>query len=285
MKSLLLSLLAGCPNKQKSFKVSIPHLKMGFLALIVCLPCCATSKRDPISRMLKDNGNFALIRPVRTGLNLGDVHNKANLQESSIPMSKVLVSADLKKLMNSNKQSINLPVEGEDGSYEITADAAYVGVAKATLEASGAKKFSVKAHNPVMYDAPFDATLSPQIIPAIQRKYPAVDLSGKYIVRSLIMVDGLQYDFYKSNGGKIDLAADPELVKNLTAKFGATWKVSKTSSLIVTEPRFIGYRLAKVSRGGQLKGFHAFPRGPGSGGTPYTLTEPEVKNFQYLEAR
>jgi hypothetical protein len=257
--------------------------KMSLVALCVCLPSCAGPK-DPISKLLKDNGNFAVVRPVRTGLSLGDVHNKANLQESSIPMSRVLGANELTKLMGENMQSINLPIEGGQSSYGITADAAYVGVAKAALNASGAKKFSVKAHDAVIYDAPFDATLYPEIIPAIQKKYPRVNLSEKYIIRSLIKVKGLEYEFYKDNGGKIDLSADPELVKELTAKFGATWKVSKNSSLIITEPRFIGYRLAKVSRDGQLKGASAFPSGPGAppaGGSLYKLEQPKVNNFQY----
>ncbi len=177
-------------------------------------------------------------------------------------MSDVYSRDQLNSLMSSRSKRIDLPESTGSKTYDVNVKAAYVGVAAAELNAKHASKFSVKVTNPVLYDAPFDAELSPNIIPAIQRKFPHVNLEDKYIIRSLIKVDGLEYEFYNEKGGKINIAADKALVNKLTsAELGVGWSVTKNSKLIIKQPRFIGYRLAKVRRDGEVVGTGAMPSG------------------------
>lgn len=260
--------------------IQSPLIKsLSLLAISFMLIGCA----DPITKLLRSNGNYALIRPATDGLHLGDVHNTPNLQNSSIPMDRVLQKSELKSLMAQNVRNVVLPTNSGTSSYTLGANVGYTGVAQGQLELRGAKKFSVTAYNPVVYDAPFDAVIIPEILPAIQRKYPNVDLTGKYIVRSLLLVQGLEYEFYDSKGGKIDIAADKNLVDNLTANGNVAWEVTRNSKLAITTPMYIGYRLAKVGRDGKIKGpgFWAMASAPSDpSAAPYSLKALRPSEYQ-----
>lgn len=248
--------------------------------LIICLGLIGCA--DPVTKLLKDNGNFALVRPPSTGMHLGDVHRTTNLQEESIPMSDVMGERKLEEMMKKRSRQVALPTNSGSSSYDITAKAAYVGVAETELGLKGAKKFSVTVTNPVIYDAPFDSLLAPKIIPEIQKTFPRVSLEDKFIVRSLLGVQGMEYEFFNDKGGKIDIAADKNLVKGLTAKLGGSWQVTKSSKLIINKPRFIGYRLARVTRKGGVEGVGAMPAGQAP---EYQLQEIGPKEYENAQAR
>ena len=229
--------------------------------------------RDQVADLMKSNGGFAAVRPPSASEYLGDVYQKANLIDSSISMKNVMNSNDLDTMMKDHAKAVTLPSSSGNSSFKISADASYVGIASATLEASGATNYSVNVSDPVIYDAPLDGYLAPVLIPSIQSRFPNVSLQGKYIVRSLLQVGGLEYEFHRENGGKIDLSVDKNLVKNLTAKLGAEWKVTRDGKLAITQPRYIGYRLARIDKAGSLVpvsgGLHAVqaavPGGPKQG--------------------
>jgi len=218
------------------------------LILVAVLAGCFAS--DPVAGLLKSNGGFAVVRPPSDGEYLGDVHRNKNLLAKSISMKDVMSPDALKQMMDSRAASVDIGSISGNKSFSLSAEAAYVGIAKGDLEIKGARKYSVSISNPLIYDSPFDSHLVPVLIPQIKNRFPDVNLEGKYIVRSLLRVDGLEYQFFREDGGKINISADQQLVKNLTAKLGTEWKITNEGTLKITKPRYIGYRLARVDKDG-----------------------------------
>ena len=213
---------------------------------------CAT-KSDPVAKLLQSNGQFAIIRPPSDREYLGDVYRTKNLIQKSIAMRDVMSESDLDNMMAGRKEQVSIPSSSGNSSFKLSAEAAFVGVASGDLEVTGAKNYSVTVTDPVIYDSPLDSHLASVLVPSIKSKFPKVSLQGKYIVRSLLQVGGLEYEFHNDHGGKINLGLDKKLLKNLTAKLGTEWKVTGDNKLVITKPRFIGYRLAQIdSEGGPM---------------------------------
>lgn len=227
------------------------HLRFFLLpiAVVIGFDGCA---KDPVAELLKSNGGFAVVRPPSNGEYLGDVHRSKNLVEKSISMKDVMDAESLKNMMNSRIEQVDIPSTSGNKDFELSLEAAYVGFAKGDLEITGARKYRVTVSKPVIYDSPFDSHLAPVLVPTIKRRFPDVSLQGKYIVRSLLEVGGLEYEFFREDGGKINISADQKLVHNLTATLGNDWKVTREGKLTITQPRLIGYRLARVDKEGGL---------------------------------
>jgi hypothetical protein len=236
------------------------------VAIALSFSGCAN---DPVVELLKSNGGFAVVRPPSDGERLGDVHRNKNLLEKSISMKDVTDSASLHAMMLSRSQQVDIPSTSGSRTFSLSVDAAYVGIAKAEFEAKGVRKYRVSVSKPVVYDSPFDSHLSATLIPMIKSRFPDVSLKNKFIVRSLLEVGGLEYEFLRDDGVKIDVSIDPQFIKNLTAKLGTEWKVTETGNLTISQPRFIGYRLARIDSDGGVR-TAASPSRPLS-------TEPNIK--------
>jgi hypothetical protein len=236
------------------------------LPLIALSLFCSCAK-DPVVQLLHSNGGFAAVHPPSSGELLGDVYRTTNLSEKSISMRDVMDEKSIEEMMKSRSEKVDIPSTSGTSVFNLTADAAYVGVAQADLELKGARKYHVSVSNPIVYDSPFDSHLIPVLISAIKNKFPNVPLEGRYIVRSLLQVGGLEYEFSREDGTKIDLGLDRNLVKNLTAKLGGGWSITKDGKLSISEPRFIGYRLARIQNDGGASGIAA---GPAPAATPTT---------------
>jgi hypothetical protein len=221
-----------------------------FLSLTAAVMVCTGCAGDPVAELLKRNGGFAVVRPPSDGEYLGDVYRTKGLMEQSISMKDVMEPDALNKVMTAYLKRVDIESISGKKDFKLSLEAAYIGVAKGDLEISGAHKYRVTVSNPVIHDSPFDAQLVPILIPAIKSKFPNVPLEGKYIVRSLLEVDGMEYEFFSENGGKINISADQNLVRNLTAKLGTEWKVTRDGKLTITRPRYIGYRLARIDKVG-----------------------------------
>ncbi len=67
-------------------------------------------------------------------------------------------------------------------------------------------------------------------------------------IREALMVDGMSFKFYSSNGGAIDLTVvDPNTL--LEFGFGTTWQVSEKYELKVTTKKYIGYKMGQIRKG------------------------------------
>ena len=67
-------------------------------------------------------------------------------------------------------------------------------------------------------------------------------------ISEAIKVDEMRFRFYRANGAAIDLTTvDPKTL--LEIGVGTTWQVSKSYELIITTPKYIGYRMGRLTRG------------------------------------
>ncbi len=66
-------------------------------------------------------------------------------------------------------------------------------------------------------------------------------------ISEAIKVDEMRFKFYGSNGGAIDLTAiDPQTMIQIS--MGTSWQVANTYELIITTPKYIGYRMGRLTR-------------------------------------
>jgi hypothetical protein len=80
-------------------------------------------------------------------------------------------------------------------------------------------------------------------IPDICKDY--LDKVG--FISEAIKVDEMRFKFYSSNGGAIDLTAvDPKTL--LEVSLGTSWQVANTYELVITTPKYIGYRMGRLTR-------------------------------------
>lgn len=67
-------------------------------------------------------------------------------------------------------------------------------------------------------------------------------------ISEAIKVDEMRFRFYSSNGAAINLTTvDPKTL--LEIGVGTTWQVSKLYELVITTPKYIGYRMGRLTRG------------------------------------
>jgi hypothetical protein len=80
-------------------------------------------------------------------------------------------------------------------------------------------------------------------IPDICKDY--LDKVG--FISEAIKVDEMRFKFYGSNGGAIDLTAvDPKTL--IQVSLGTSWQVANTYELVITTPKYIGYRMGRLTR-------------------------------------
>ncbi|NBW83107.1 hypothetical protein EBR21_15265 [bacterium] len=66
-------------------------------------------------------------------------------------------------------------------------------------------------------------------------------------ISEAIKVDEMRFKFYASNGGAIDLTAiDPKSM--IQIGLGTSWQVANTYELVITTPKYIGYRMGRLTR-------------------------------------
>jgi hypothetical protein len=212
-----------------------------------------TGCADPIDKLLKQNGRYGVVRPPSDGLYLGDVHIKKDLTAPSVSMRDVVSdSKERSEMMEARKTEITVPSLSGSSSFKISGSAKYIGVASGSLLTHGASKYKVNIGKAYVYDAPIDSYLKPVLLTGIRTAFSDVDLNKKYIVRSLLKVESLEYEFYNSSGTKIDLASDGTLSSTITGSLGGEWEVSRQGTLIIKEPKYIGFRVAQIVKDGGL---------------------------------
>ncbi|NBX16722.1 MAG: hypothetical protein EBR09_05090 [Proteobacteria bacterium] len=80
-------------------------------------------------------------------------------------------------------------------------------------------------------------------IPEICKDY--LDKVG--FISEAIKVDEMRFKFYGSNGGAIDLTVvDPKTLVQVS--LGTSWQVANTYELVITTPKYIGYRMGRLTR-------------------------------------
>lgn len=188
------------------------------------------------------------ISPISDKHYLGDIYSDPDMKEQILPLWQALSDEEVQALMDRTRSNASLPDVQTERKVNIGGEAGYLGVAEAEFKGAGIKKYSIKLNNPSVYVMPL-SILAGDILPKVYRDYPVLFKSGTtiYVVNKLLSVDSLEYTFYDSKDGKVDIGLDPDLVKKLTARIGADGTNVEQGVLTVTKPRFIGYRMAKVT--------------------------------------
>lgn len=66
-------------------------------------------------------------------------------------------------------------------------------------------------------------------------------------ISEAIKVDEMRFKFYGSNGGAIDLTAiDPKTMLQISV--GTSWQVINSYELVISTPKYIGYRMGRLTR-------------------------------------
>ena len=230
------------PHNQKS-RAHIPaRILQATFALTLLAGC-----KDPVATSLARQGKFGMVKPPSAGLVLGDIHESPDLTRPAISMLDVSNPSAMQAMMASRATAVNLQDATRDSSYSIDLSGSYPQVISAELQAKGASKYTIRYGKATQYDSTTIGHLNSVLLPMIRERFP-VDLTGKYAIRSLLSVDSMEYQFTNSSGGKVNLAPDPALIGNIKAKLGAAWTINNAGSLVLTEPRFIGFRLARIDK-------------------------------------
>ena len=67
-------------------------------------------------------------------------------------------------------------------------------------------------------------------------------------ISEAIKVDEMRFRFYSANGAAINLTTvDPKTLIEIGV--GTSWQISKSYELVITTPKYIGYRMGRLTRG------------------------------------
>jgi hypothetical protein len=222
--------------------------------------------------------------PTPAQAHIGDIYSTTDFRRPYWLLRHNLTEKEIDGIMSKLQMSVAVPNSSGDSSWNISVSADVVSYVKADLEANGARKFKVSYSNVNEYVVP-ETFFEDVVFPKIEAQAPGRDFKGKYAVIGLLEVGKLEYEFYNEKGGKIALVPGSELVKDLTAKLGAGWKVTNTNTLAFTQPHFLGYRMGRIEEGTFIpKGFTPPPDGtaasPAATGISVDkLSRKEMNNF------
>jgi hypothetical protein len=162
-------------------------------------------------------------------------------------LKDIFTEAENKELMTSLEDDASIPDESFEKTYKITVDADVVGKAKVELRAHGISKFKVSFKDVKQYQIS-RTRFDDELLPKILEKLGGKSVDKKFAIVALLRLGELEYEFFNDTGGKVNITPGSEVEKVLKAKLGAEWSSNDSKNLSIKEPRFIGYRMARLSR-------------------------------------
>lgn len=233
-------------------KISIKYICLTISVML--LAGCAT---DPLTKTLKDLG-YAPAIPAPATQSIGDIYEKANLRDPYLLMREYYPREELKTMMESYSDPVAIPDSSGERRYKVSAAADIIGKVNVELSKNGITSFKVKfngAHQYLISKTKFYTEISPKIRKIMQDisdrdNNKLFDLNNKFAILALLQVDGLEYEFYNDRGAKVSVRPGSQLEQVLKANIGADWLVNQKSNLSFSSPRFIGYRMGRLTGGG-----------------------------------
>lgn len=233
-------------------KISIKYTCLTISVML--LAGCAT---DPLTKTLKGLG-YAPAIPAPATQSIGDIYEKANLRDPYLLMREYYPREELKTMMESYSDPVAIPDSSGERKFKVSAAADIIGKVNVELSKNGITSFKVKfngAHQYLISKTKFYTEISPKIRKVIQDisdrdNNKLFDLNNKFAILALLQVDGLEYEFYNDRGAKVSVRPGSRLEQVLKANIGADWSVNQRSNLSFSSPRFIGYRMGRLTGGG-----------------------------------
>ncbi|MCX5696570.1 MAG: hypothetical protein NTU54_01120 [Candidatus Omnitrophica bacterium] len=211
-------------------------------SLVGLVAGCAT---DPLTRLLKEN-RFAPITPIPEIQNVGDVYKKADLRSNPVVLIRDVFSQEVnEKLMNSLKGGVQLPSISGEQQFSLGVTPDIIGYVHGELNALHVKKFRLKLAGAYQYIISEDR-LTSELLPALKKQRPALQLSDKFVVLALLQVSMLEYELLDEKGTKIEVTPGGEIEKVIKAKLSSEWKANEQRNLTIDHPCFLGYRVGEI---------------------------------------
>lgn len=203
---------------------------------------------DPLTKQFRKYGYAAAV-PAPTTAYIGDIYEQANLRHNpdvQMQAPGMFTPEELTAMMNRLRDSVVVPDSSGEKSFKVSFNADIVGKAKVELEAHNIAKFRVIFHDMHRYQiSKFD--FEKNLLPQIKAKVAGRPLENKFTVVALLQVGALEYEFLNERGGKVAVEPGTALEKVLKARLGAEWSANEQRNLSITSPKFIGYRLARLT--------------------------------------
>jgi hypothetical protein len=194
-----------------------------------------------LTRTVRQYGYSPLV-PIGDRHNVGDAYTVDDLSEQPlILLTDRMSKNDVSGLMRSIRENVALENVTFSKTYDLKAEAEYIGYLRGILEAKGITKYQVAysgAHQYVLSAYRLNKAVLPHIRSALRQRDDA------YIIYALLQVSSIEYRFFNSNGVKVELSPGSVLENQIKAALGASWRVDEQKNLSVKQPMFIGYRIA-----------------------------------------
>ena len=232
-------------------------IPINYICVVISAMLLAGCATDPLTKTLKDLG-YAPAIPAPATQSIGDVYEKASLREPYLLLREYYPKKEVETLMNSYSDPVAIPDSSGERAYKVSASADIIGKVNVELSKNGVTSFKVKfngAHQYLISKTKFYTEISPKIRKIIQDisdrdNSKLFDLNNKFAILALLKVDGLEYEFYNNRGTKVSVRPGSQLEKIIKANIGADWSANQKSNLSFSSPRFIGYRMGRLTGGG-----------------------------------
>lgn len=235
-------------------QMKVPIKCICVILVTMMLSGCAT---DPLTKTLKDLG-YAPAIPAPATQYIGDIYEEANLKGPYLLMKEYYPRKELGAMMKSYSDPVAIPDSSGERKFKVSATADIIGKVNVELSKNRITSFKVKfkgAHQYLISKTKFYTEISPKIRKIIQNitdrdNNKLFDLNNKFAILALLQVESLEYEFYNDKDIKVSVRPGSQLEQVLKANIGADWSVNQKSNLSFSSPRFIGYRMGRLTGGG-----------------------------------
>lgn len=238
---------------KKRYLINLNYIVV-FAAITALLFGCAS---DPLTQTLKKCG-YAPVMPMPATMHIGDIYETKGLRDHYVLMREKLFDY-IEGIMDSAGDDASIPDTSSERQFNIGVEADIIGEAKAKLSVYRIAKFKVRFGGVVQYIIS-KVKFEDEIYRKIKEIYPIRNFDKKYVILGLLKVSTLEYEFYDKDGGNVLITPGSKIEKILKAELGAEWSASKNGNLSISSPRFIGYRMARLT----AKSFEKMTKGMGA---------------------
>ena len=210
---------------------------------VILLAGCTTNS----SPYLPSSSEYIAIGLMPQTQHIGDIYSSQKLLDPVVLMRDVFSQDELEEIMHPMQRTVTLEnIDGKTAcSLSIKAEFSKYTAGNAEYHKTGTVKLRFgEATEYLLSHWRFDR----EIYPELKHKCQGMNFEGRYLITALLKVSSFEYEYLDEHGGKIEIESDA-LAKDLVKqKFGIECQSSKKHVLMLTEPAYIGYRIARIGK-------------------------------------